>query len=111
MLENGNQSDKGATFGDAVVTTQETFEDKDLVSREFVDHENSLQDETTQRELDNINERIDELVGSSIVAHYTMGDTSYPTLGKVCMFSVANSSETQYLTLNWNSVKELSFNP
>ena len=111
VLDNGNVADTGATFGDAVVTTQETFEDKDLVSREFVDHENSLQDETTQRELDNINERIDELVGSSIVAHYTMGNTSYPTTGNVCMFSVANSSETQYLTLNWNSVKELSFNP
>ena len=111
VLDNGNVADTGATFGDAVVTTQETFEDKDLVSREFVDHENSLQNETTQRELDNINERIDELVGSSIMAHYTMGDTSYPTIGNVCMFSVANSSDTQYLTLNWNSVKELSFNP
>ena len=111
VLDNGNVADTGATFGDAVITTQETFEDKHFVSREFVDHENSLQNETTQRELDNINERIDELVGSSIVAHYTMGSTSYPTIGNVCMFSVANSSDTQYLTLNWNSVKELSFNP
>ena len=111
VLDNGNVADKGATFGNAVVTTQETFEDKELVSREFVDHENDLQDQTVQRELDNINERIDELVGSSIMAHYTMGSTSYPTLGNVCMFSVANSSDPQYLTLNWNSVKELSFNP
>ena len=111
VLDNGNIADKGATFGDAVITNQEVFADKEFVSREFVDHENSLQDETTQRELDNINQRIDELVGSSTLTHYTMGNTSYPTTGNVCMFSVAGSSETQYLTLNWNLVKELAFNP
>ena len=113
VCDNGNTTTTGATFEGAVMTERSVtvFEEKELVSREFVDKENELQDETVQRELDNINERIDELVGSSIMAHYTMGNTSYPTLGNVCMFSVAESSDVQYLTLNWGAVKELSFNP